>query len=156
MTHTLFTHQTPWGPVRGAFTERGISRLMTVEEDDATASIASAPPELARALDRYFSGEAEQFEEVPLDLTGASDFHLAVWNAARRVPWGSTSTYGQLAEQVGSAAHARAVGRALGANPLLILIPCHRFIAHDGGLVNFAAGLEWKQRLLQLEGSLML
>lgn len=74
--------------------------------------------------------------------------------AAREIAWGQTVTYGQLAARLGrGSTSARAVGTALGANPLLIVIPCHRIVAEDGGLVDFAAGVQWKAELLRLEGT---
>lgn len=155
---SLFSYATPWGPISGAYSDIGLrSLLLPAPQHAVTPAEAPAPPEVAMALDRYFAGATEAFDAIPLDRSGATEFTIAVWSAARQVTWGNTSTYGALATRVaGSATHARAVGRALGANPLHILVPCHRFIAKDGNLVNFAAGLEWKRRLLQLEGSLML
>src|SRR5690606_25333183 len=108
------------------------------------------------ALERYFAGEPASFDGIPLDLTRGTPFQQSVWRAACAVPWGRTAAYGELAECLGRPkSAARAVGAALGANPIHILVPCHRFIAANGALVNFAAGLAWKQRLLEIEGALM-
>lgn len=115
---------------------------------------ASGP--LLDALNRYFQGEREDFDGVPQAIPQGSTFQRAVWEAARQVPWGATTTYGALAERLGRAAgSSRAVGHALGQNPLHLLIPCHRFLGVGGSLVNFAGGLLWKQVLLQLEGSFL-
>ncbi len=162
MSAIPFSYDTPWGAITGLSGPSGLRslRLPGAREgsvEPPSGKFAPPPQALREQLDRYFSGEEEHFHELTLDLAGASGFSSAVWLAARDVPWGSTSSYGELAARLGlDAGNARAVGRALGANPLHLVVPCHRFIAQDGGLVNFAAGLEWKYRLLQLEGSLML
>jgi methylated-DNA-[protein]-cysteine S-methyltransferase len=162
MSAQPFAYPTPWGLITGLAGPAGLRALRLPGSREGGVDIpvgkTALPPEPLRAqLDRYFAGEEETFESLTLDLAGASGFASGVWLAAREIPWGSTASYGELAARIGlDAANARAVGRALGANPLHLVIPCHRFIAQDGGLVNFAAGLEWKYRLLQLEGSLML
>ena len=89
---------------------------------------------------------------LPLQFPPASDFRRGVWEAIRRIPFGQTATYQQLAEQMGTPRAARAVGGACAANRLLLAIPCHRVVAR-GGLGGFALGLEWKRRLLALEAA---
>jgi methylated-DNA-[protein]-cysteine S-methyltransferase len=86
-----------------------------------------------------------------VDLTGRSPFHRLVWGAARTIPYGETRSYAWVARQVGSPRAARAVGQALGANPLPLIVPCHRVVASDGGLGGFAGGLALKHRLLEIE-----
>ena len=88
----------------------------------------------------------------PLDFSGASPFELAVWNGLRAIPLGVTQTYGELARTLHRSQACRAVGQACGANPVPILIPCHRVLAAGGRLGGFSGGLEWKVRLLQIEG----
>ena len=100
-------------------------------------------------LDAYFAGQNPPLE-VPLDPQG-TDYQLRVWRALREIPYGQTVTYGQLAKKLGSAA--RAVGVAVGRNPVSILIPCHRVVGADGSLTGYAGGLENKKRLLRLEGA---
>ena len=89
---------------------------------------------------------------MPLQFPPASDFRRGVWEAIRRIPFGQTLTYRQLAEQMGSPRAARAVGGACAANRLLLAVPCHRVVA-SGGLGGFALGLEWKRKLLALEAA---
>ncbi|MBQ9044411.1 MAG: methylated-DNA--[Oscillospiraceae bacterium] len=103
----------------------------------------------ARAwLDRYFSGDAPA-AALPLAPKG-TEFQRRVWQALRAIPYGRTTTYGALAVQLGSSA--RAVGGAVGRNPLSILIPCHRVLGADGSLTGYAGGPENKAKLLRLEG----
>ena len=89
---------------------------------------------------------------LPLQFPEASDFRLRVWEAIRRIPFGQTVTYRELAAQIGHPGSARAVGGACAANRLLLAVPCHRVIA-SRGLGGFALGLEWKRKLLALEAA---
>ena len=104
-------------------------------------------------LDAYFAGELREFR-LPLRAEG-TEFRRRVWDAMDEVPYGTTVTYGLLAARIGAPrAAVRAVGGALGANPLLIVRPCHRVIGADGSLTGYAGGLDRKVRLLTLEGAL--
>jgi len=105
---------------------------------------------LMERFQAYFSGNRVDFPDE-LDLSGATPFQRSVWQAARLIPYGQTRSYSWLAGQVGSPGAARAVGQALGRNPLPIIIPCHRVLAGDGGLGGFSAGIEIKRFLLNLE-----
>jgi methylated-DNA-[protein]-cysteine S-methyltransferase len=87
----------------------------------------------------------------PLDWSSGTSFHQRVWAALQRIPPGQVQTYAQVAAAVGRPRAARAVGAACGANPIPVLVPCHRIVAANGGLGGFSAGLAWKRRLLQLE-----
>jgi methylated-DNA-[protein]-cysteine S-methyltransferase len=100
----------------------------------------------------YFEGRLRTFS-VPLDLAGASDFRKRVWEALTQIPFGQTVAYGELARQVGCSS-ARAIGGAVGANPMPLLVPCHRVVAVGGGLCGFSApgGITVKKRLLEFEG----
>ncbi len=91
----------------------------------------------------------------PLDLTRGTKFRLRVWDELRRIPRGETRSYGEVADALGKRRAARAVGGACGANPIPVLIPCHRVLAAKGGLGGFSGGVEWKRRLLALEGALL-
>ena len=102
-------------------------------------------------LDRYFAGEKPSPAELALAPKGTA-FQQRVWRELLKIPYGETETYGALAGRLGSSA--RAVGSAVGRNPLSILIPCHRVLAADGGLAGYAGGLENKEKLLRLEGVL--
>ncbi len=104
-----------------------------------------------RELEEYLSGKRTLFE-LALDLRG-TPFQLEVWNALREIPYGETRSYAEIARSVGRPLALRAVGAANGANPLAIVVPCHRVIASDGRLGGFAGGLELKARLLAMEQS---
>ncbi|MFD7934291.1 methylated-DNA--[protein]-cysteine S-methyltransferase [Streptomyces sp. NPDC059755] len=107
----------------------------------------------AEQLAAYFAAELKEFR-LPMRSAG-TEFRERVWTALDSVPYGATTTYGEIAARVGSSRMAvRAVGGAIGANPLLIVRPCHRVIGADGSLTGYAGGLERKVRLLSLEGSL--
>ena len=103
-------------------------------------------------LDRYFAGDDPGKVHGRLTLGGRTEFETRVLNALSEVSFGSLVSYGQLAERVGSPRAARAVGGAVGRNPMPIFIPCHRVIRSDGGLGGFGAGTEWKRALLEHEG----
>lgn len=102
-------------------------------------------------LDRYFAGENPPVSALKLAPKG-TDFQRRVWDALLEIPYGGTDTYGALAARLNSSA--RAVGSAVGRNPISVIIPCHRVLAADGGLAGYAGGLENKKKLLTLEGSL--
>ena len=92
-----------------------------------------------------------QIFNLPIGL-GGTDFQRKVWLAVGKIPFGQTTTYAKLAEQLGNPAAIRAVGTAIGANPLLIILPCHRIIGTNGSLTGYAGGLDKKKALLELEG----
>lgn len=104
-------------------------------------------PELLKA---YFRGERVSFEGVPLDLIGTG-FQQTVWTALAKVPYGEARTYGDIARAVGKPLAAQAVGTANGANPVPVLLPCHRIVGADRKLTGFRGGLAMKRRLLELE-----
>jgi methylated-DNA-[protein]-cysteine S-methyltransferase len=150
-----------------AWSARGLTRLQLPEADaDATdrrlrscADVsAGAPPapveQVIAGLRRYFAGAQVEFTSVALDLAGADAFQRAVYDATRSLCWGTTTTYGELARNIGSPHAARAVGQALGRNPVPIIVPCHRVLASGQRLGGFSAfgGGATKRRLLALEG----
>ncbi len=100
-------------------------------------------------IEEYFARHRHSFD-VPLDLRG-TDFQLRVWTELAKVPFGATTSYGELARRVGKPGGARAIGNALGNNPVPIIVPCHRVIGHDQSLVGFGGGLSVKEQLLELE-----
>lgn len=106
---------------------------------------------LAQQLEAYAGGERHTFD-LPIRLRGTA-FEQRVWEALQRIPFGQTRSYGQLAAELGDPRLSRAVGRANGANPVSILVPCHRVIGADGALTGYAGGLLMKARLLRLEGA---
>ena len=106
--------------------------------------------DLKTQFDAYFAGGLRRFT-IPLDLRGTS-FQRRVWGLLAEIPWGETRSYLQIAEALGSPKAARAVGRAVGTNPISIVIPCHRVIGSDGSLTGYGGGLERKIALLEIEG----
>ena len=105
-----------------------------------------------KLLDLYFAGGPIDFAELPVQLTHTTDFQQQVWNAIRQIPYGEVRTYQWIADRIGRPKSARSIGNAVGANPVSILIPCHRIIRSDGTLGGYGGGLERKRRLLALEG----
>lgn len=135
--------------------ERG---LLSIDFDASHAARAAGkapeidpPPALRSALGRYFAGEHETFEEVELELYGTA-FQLAVWRALEQIPWGEVKTYGEVAAMVGDPKAQRAVGAANSRNPVPIIIPCHRVVAHGSRLGGYTGGLTRKRYLLRREG----
>jgi methylated-DNA-[protein]-cysteine S-methyltransferase len=104
-------------------------------------------------LTEYFSGERHEFE-IELTLEGNA-FELAVWQALRRIPYGETVSYGQIARNIGHPDAPRAVGAANGRNPVAVIVPCHRVIGADGSLTGYGGGLERKRFLLDLEAGVL-
>ncbi|CAM5262740.1 methylated-DNA--[protein]-cysteine S-methyltransferase [Streptomyces fumanus] len=139
------------GPVRDRALERLASRLGT-EPVEAPGSPLLA--EAIRQVDAYFAGERRDFD-LPLDWSLISGFNRAVLRKlAAEVPYGSVVGYGDLAGRAGQPGAAQAVGVAMGANPLPVVVPCHRVVESDGGIGGFGGGLETKRKLLALEGVL--
>ncbi len=103
-------------------------------------------------LDEFFSGSRKEFD-LPLDLGDASEFYKKVWEHLLEIPYGSTTTYGHIAQDIGQPNASQAVGQANGKNPIAIIIPCHRVIGSQGKLTGYAWGIEKKIKLLQLERS---
>jgi methylated-DNA-[protein]-cysteine S-methyltransferase len=109
----------------------------------------AAFPEARAQLEAYFDGGLREFE-LPLAPEG-TPFEQRVWAALREIPYGATTSYGQVAAHIGVPNAARAVGAAVGRNPLMLLVPCHRVVGADGSLTGFRAGLDRKRRLLAHE-----
>ena len=130
----------------GGAAENRIARALKaelVERDDDVLR------ETSRQLDEYLEGRRKAFD-IPVFMVG-TDFQKRVWNALMRIRYGATSTYGQIARDVGNPRAVRAVGGACGANPVGIIVPCHRVIGSNGELVGYGGGLPLKRRLLALE-----
>jgi len=157
----------PIGPIWVAATQAGICLvgLGTAQPDAFFSRLARIfgpepprkdPRRLAAALAQlreYFSRIRRGFD-LPLDLRG-TEFQRAVWAEIARIPYGATTTYGEIARRVQHPRAARAVGGAVGANPLPIIVPCHRVLGARGTLVGYGGGLETKAALLRLEGVLL-
>ena len=105
--------------------------------------------EIQKQLDSYFDGELKEFN-IPLFPIG-SEFQKSVWKLLQQIPFGSTSTYGTIAKQLGKPLSSRAVGKANGSNYIAIVIPCHRVIGEDGSLTGYGGGIPRKQKLLEME-----
>lgn len=132
---------------------RGIRRLSLAAEDTAGSLSADIPPDLrecVKQLSEYFSGDRKDFN-LPVDLEGATPFHVEIWKMIRLIPFGRTRTYTDIADVTGHPHASRAVGHAVGQNPLPIIIPCHRVIGKDGSLTGYLYGLEMKRWLLAHE-----
>lgn len=167
MTYYTTTVDSPCGPllcvvnsagavVRIEFNDPGEGRdrrKLLEKMQDAGIEIVEDPQrtaELRRQLAEYFAGERREFD---LELAPeGTPFERSVWEALRTIPFGETRSYGEIAAAIGHPGAARAVGRANGANPIPIVVPCHRVIGSNGSLTGFGGGLENKSRLLELEG----
>lgn len=141
-----------WTGTPGATLESALARTRRwlqferIVRDEEMAPLRQAADELRR----YFAGERVQFS-CPLDLRGTS-FQLLVWQELCRIPYGETRSYGEIASAIGQPSASRAVGAANGANPVAIIVPCHRVIGRSGTLIGYGGGLPTKSWLLSLEG----
>ena len=150
----------PLGDVLLAATEQGLAGVWFVQgqlhmPDSSHWTTAQAHPTLlaaAQQLQDYFSGQRQSFD-LPLQPAWGTPFQRAVWQALQRIPYGHTSTYGDIARDIGIPKAVRAVGAAIGQNPHSIIVPCHRVVGANGSLTGFAGGLERKQHLLALEAT---
>lgn len=159
--------QTSDGLFLASFSERGLARLEFPTAGPAGADSAHVVPQTAAAVLRVPTAwiravrsavacvlAGRDIEEMPpLDISAGTEFQQQVWEAMRTIPRGKTRSYGELASQVGRPRGAQAVGQACGANPIPLLIPCHRVLAAHGKLGGFSGGLDWKRRLLEREGT---
>lgn len=158
MRHALLP--SPLGEILLTFDDDALRGLYFVGQKaqppiDAQGARDDAHPLARRCaahVERYFTGDAGDFE-VPLRLSG-TPFQTRVWEALRAIPRGQTESYAGLAGRVGSPAAVRAVGAAVGRNPVSIFVPCHRVVGSDGSLTGYAGGLPRKIHLLRLEGAL--
>ncbi len=149
---------TPDGVFLAWYSERGLSRLEFPgsgrpphrPRGEYSPTVGAWHRLTTRAVKAVLAGR-EPASLPPLDLAAGSPFQQAVWRALCRIAPGTTQSYGQIARRVGSPGAARAVGQACGANPIPLLVPCHRVLAAGGKLGGFSAGLDWKRRLLAHE-----
>jgi methylated-DNA-[protein]-cysteine S-methyltransferase len=162
MTDSHATIETPIGRLTLIGSDAGLRRVCFPHEPEALAAMRSrgALPECLRPaaaqLEQYFAGQRRTFE-LELDLSG-TPFQRSVWAALRRIPHGTTTSYGELARSLGEELARdpfgpRAVGTAVGRTPTPIIVPCHRVLGADGSLTGYGGGLERKRALLELEGS---
>lgn len=163
MTDTLHTLTTPLGPLLLCANSTGLRGAWFVGQRHfphlQPPPASGKPPALAvlaqtcSQLAEYFAGQRHGFD-LPLDLSHGTPFQQQVWRALLGIGWGQTARYGQLAQQLGRPQATRAVGMAVGRNPISIIVPCHRVVGADGSLTGYAGGLDRKQYLLQREGVL--
>ena len=158
--YSVFKTAAGWVGILGS--SAGLTRITLPESSEKEAvsllgdnlSKANLSPQFFEDLmirfQSYFSGRRADFS-YKLDLSEATSFQRQVWEVARRIPYGQTRSYAWVAGEIGKPEAARAVGQALGKNPLPIIIPCHRVLASSGGLGGFSGGLEMKKYLLTLE-----
>ena len=150
--------ETPIGTMRVVGDARGIERVdlprsAACEPDPSWQPAPTSPPAALRDAERqlaeYFEGARRDFD-LPLSAEG-TPFQRQVWDELRRIPYGETISYGELARRIGKPTASRAVGAANGRNPIAIVVPCHRVIGTDGTLIGYGGGLPVKQALLALE-----
>ncbi len=159
------TYQSPFGILQIEASDEGISAIRWPSTPDdkqphppITTSSLGRPesPLLETAktqLDEYFQGARNNFE-LPLSLTG-TPFQQLVWNALKAIPYGTTTSYGAIANAIDRPRAVRAVGRAIGSNPIPLIIPCHRVIGAGGKLTGFSGGLDRKRWLLNREDAVL-
>lgn len=158
------TFKSPVGEILATRTEKGLNllafprnrweRFLAALKSESSVDLRRDEKRfslLKKELKSYFSGREVRFK-FPVDLGGGTAFQKRVWDTMRRIPPGETRSYGWLAGKMGSKGKARAVGAACGANPVPIIIPCHRVVREDGSLGGYAGGLNLKRKLLRLEG----
>jgi len=148
------TIDSPIGPLALAGPGRALTNLrmldQTYEPDRSDWMLdEQAFPDAVDQLGAYFAGQRTDFD-LELNLVG-SEFQRRVWRALLTIPYGETRSYGQIAEQIGAAGAARAVGLANGHNPIAIIVPCHRVIGASGSLTGYGGGLDRKRSLLDME-----
>ncbi|HYI67781.1 MAG TPA: methylated-DNA--[protein]-cysteine S-methyltransferase [Candidatus Limnocylindrales bacterium] len=160
------TYDSPLGPLTVVVTPRGLVRLsypgegiepqLQVIAERISPRILESPERtdpVRRQLDQYFDGARHAFD-VPIDWRLVSGFAGGVLRATARIPFGSISSYREVAAEAGSPNAYRAAGNALGSNPIPIVVPCHRVLHAGGGLGGYTGGLDRKRYLLRLEGAL--
>jgi O-6-methylguanine DNA methyltransferase len=164
---TVGLAETPLGAFRAVFTPSGLAHLAFPTESSSIvdgwvrrwmpdARIVRQSPDLvflSEQLTAYLQGSLRVFS-IPLDLRG-TPFQLQVWNALLDIGYGEVRSYGDMARAIGRPRAVRAVGAANGANPVAIIVPCHRVIGSDGTLTGYGGGLQMKEYLLRLEGSIL-
>jgi methylated-DNA-[protein]-cysteine S-methyltransferase len=156
MTGAFHPIVTPLGDLGAVFDDEG-KLIQLIRFHGASPPVPAGPvpkslPYLKRQLEAYFSGNLRDFN-IPTHIEG-TDFQRRVWKELLNIPYGQSISYLELARRLGDEKCIRAAARANGANPIVILIPCHRVIGSDGSLVGYGGGLDMKEFLLRLEGVL--
>lgn len=148
-----------------AATERGLAGMWFTDQrhlpdvsslqrnvDVGQERISHVLQETQKQLQAYLAGKLQQFD-LPLDLSAGTAFQQAVWQALLKIPFGQTTSYGDLSRRIGKPLAVRAVGTAIGRNPISIIVPCHRVVGADGSLTGYAGGLHRKEAFLTLEAA---
>jgi AraC family transcriptional regulator, regulatory protein of adaptative response / methylated-DNA-[protein]-cysteine methyltransferase len=154
---------TPDGKFRARYSLKGLCELQFPSPGKSRlkeeSQVSEVPPQIrhwhaitAKALACALAGQVPR-ELPPLDLSGGTDFQQRVWQGLRQIAAGRTLSYAQVAQAIGRPRAVRAVGGACGANPILVLVPCHRVLAANHRLGGFSGGLDWKRTLLEREGT---
>ena len=148
--------ETKLGAFRVQYTKQGLARLQFPQTRIDTTPNTIKPSgqwinQTKSVLKAVLGGEIPR-TLPPLDLSSGTDFQKAVWSLLQSIPTGQVEAYGELAYRLNNPKAARAVGGACGANPIPVLIPCHRVVGANGGLTGFSAGMNWKIKLLRIEG----
>ena len=147
-------YSSPYGALELRVDNDGVlTELSLPNRGPFQASAHDVPAHVRRQLDEYFAGTRQAFDLVVRPC--GTPFELRVWQRLQQIPYGTTVTYGNIAVEFGLLHGARAVGRANGANPIPIVIPCHRVIGSNGKLTGFGGGLPLKEALLRLEGAIL-
>lgn len=166
---TQAVFRTPWGWMGIAASARGVCAIVLPKPSRRAAERALRVPDVSSnghrvSPDRllrdaqtqvaaYLAGKRHTLD-FPIDLSGGTSFQRRVWQTALRIPYGRARSYQWIASKVGGKKYSRAVGNALGANPVPLIVPCHRVVAQDASLGGFSGGLTVKRKLLDLEGTL--
>ena len=166
-SRTAVIFLTPWGWMGISETQKGVDAIVLPKPTRAAVesvfrSSRKRPInfrttwrlQAARTQVSEYLSRTRQCFDLPVDLSQGTSFQRLVWGILTRIPYGKLRSYQWIATRVGGRQYARAVGNALGANPVPIVIPCHRIVAHDGALGGFSGGLSVKRKLLTLEGTL--
>jgi methylated-DNA-[protein]-cysteine S-methyltransferase len=140
----------PFGNIRISSREGCLSELKFTGEDTDGEILDQVLLSTKQQLEEYFAGERMTFD-MPIGL-GGTDFQRKVWLEVNKIPFGQTTNYMKISQKLGNPGAIRAVGAAIGANPILIILPCHRVLGSDGSLTGYAGGLDRKKALLELEG----
>jgi methylated-DNA-[protein]-cysteine S-methyltransferase len=158
MTYAMCTYDSPVGELRLIAGDAGLAAILWPVDTDRVSlvdeAIPATHPVLERTtheLDAYFVDGLHHFD-VDLDLHG-TDFQRATWTALAEIEPGTTTTYGALATRLGRPSAARAIGAAVGKNPVSIILPCHRVVGSDGSMTGFAGGIDVKLSLLEHESA---
>lgn len=153
---SLFNHSflsSPLGWLQVVERDNSLVNLSFVSQPESVSARGVVAQELARLLTNYFVGKSTDFATITMSLTAGTVFQRRIWQELRTIPYGQLVSYRQIAVAIGKPTAYRAVAKAIAANPLVIVIPCHRVVRSDGKLGGYAAGIERKQQLLQLEMS---